>query len=143
PTGRERLAEAAVELLRYHVVRDIGRQVPQVLFVPEPELLRAALLDVLAHVVRQAKPGQSDALALALLLELLSRCLDTDGRRGNDPLELRIGLQQRLGLLRRVGRIVVPVRDLDELPVLLCLLLPLQVLELALGVLVPAVRRGR
>src|SRR5438876_640403 len=82
------------------------------------ELVRAPLLDVGAHLARKAESGQVHDAALVRLREYARRSRDADRGRGDDPLEVRIRLQQALRLLGRLGVVVVAVGDLDELHVL-------------------------
>src|SRR5205823_3363752 len=85
---RERLAELAGQLAGDDVVGDVGREIAELRLVPEAELVRAARLDVLAHVVREAEPGELHLAALVLLLELLRRGLDAHGGRSDDHLQV-------------------------------------------------------
>src|SRR6187402_347289 len=63
--GGERVTLVALDVTRHERVRGPGREGAKIGRVPERELRHGAVLDVLAHLVRGAEPGQCD-LALGV-----------------------------------------------------------------------------
>src|SRR4051794_34264392 len=103
----------------------LAGEIPHVLGDPELELLDGAVLDELAHLVREAESGQLDLALLRRGRQVAGRGRDAHGRRGDDALEVRIGLDQALRLLEGLLIVVVAIGDLHELDVLVLGLLEL------------------
>ena len=115
--GLERVALFTGDLALDQRLRRVGGEVAEVGRVPQRERGDGAVLDVLAHLVRRAEAGQCD---LALVLrgrEVARRSRDADRGGRDDALQLRVGLQQRRGLVERGLVVVVAVDGLDELDV--------------------------
>src|SRR6267378_5940025 len=66
--GLERLADLARDVTGRDRRDRVAREVPEILRVPERELLDRAVMDVLLHLARQAEPGEDN-----LVLELRVR----------------------------------------------------------------------
>src|SRR5690606_7774333 len=95
----ERVALGTGALAGNERVRGVRGEVSQLLRVPQRELGNGAVLDVLPHLPRRAETGQRD-LALRVRGRQVARSRgDTDGGRRHDALELRVGLQERGGLV--------------------------------------------
>ncbi|EGJ74193.1 putative rhamnose ABC transporter, rhamnose-binding protein [Streptomyces sp. Tu6071] len=104
--------------------------------VPQLEGVDRAVLDVRAHVVGGAEPGELDLALVLRAGEVLRRRLDADRGRRDDPLQPRVLLEEPLRLLERLLGVVVPVHDLDELDALVLRLLQLVLHEVDPRVLV-------
>ena len=89
--------------------RGVRRQVAEVLGVPERELLDGAVLDVVAHLVRRAEPGQRDLALRVRGRQVAGRSGDADRGGRDDALQVRVLLQQRRGLVERRLVVVVAV----------------------------------
>src|SRR4051812_39422156 len=138
PAGLELLALLAGDAAGLERRGSLTRQVADVLRHPELELLDGAVLDELAHLVREPEPGQLDLALLRRGREVTRGGGDAHRGRGDDALQVWIGLDQALGLLEGLLVVVVAVRDLHELDVLV-----LRVLQRVLHDLDPGVLVGR
>src|SRR3954468_17294738 len=136
--GLELLALLAADAPGHQRGGGLAGEVADVLRDPQLELVHGAVLDELAHLVREAEPGQLDLALLRRGREVARGGGDAHRGRGDDALQVRIGLDQALGLLEGLLVVVVAVRDLHELDVLV-----LRVLQRVLHDLDPGVLVGR
>src|SRR5215213_10051536 len=137
--GLELLALLAGDAPGYERCRGLAGQVADVLRDPQLELVHGAVLDVLAHLVREAEPGQLDLALLRRGRQVARGGGDAHRGRGDDALQVRIGLDQALGLLEGLLVVVVAVSDLHELDVLVLRVLQRVLHHLDPGVLVRCV----
>src|SRR3954463_179471 len=136
--GLELLALLAADAPGHERGGGLAGEVADVLRDPQLELVHGAVLDELAHLVREAEPGQLDLALLRRGREVARGGGDAHRGRGDDALQVRIGLDQALSLLEGLLVVVVAVRDLHELDVLV-----LRVLQRVLHDLDPGVLVGR
>src|SRR4051812_11527252 len=134
PPGGERLARLARDAARRERRGGLAGEVADVLGHPKLELVDRPVVDELAHLVGEAEAGQLDLALLRRLRQVARGGRDADGRRRDDALQVRIGLDQALHLLEGLLVVVVAVGDLHELDVLV-----LRVLERVLHDLDPRV----
>src|SRR3954454_10090109 len=78
PAGGERLARLARDAARRERRGGLTGEVPDVLGHPELELVDCAVLDELAHLVREAEAGQLDLALLRRLREIARGGRDAD-----------------------------------------------------------------
>ena len=121
----------------------LAGEVADVLGHPELELLDGPVLDELAHLVREAQAGQLDLALLRRGRQVARGRGDAHRGRGDDALQVRIGLDQALGLLEGLLVVVVAVGDLHQLDVLVLRVLQRLLHHLDPGVLVGRVRGRR
>src|SRR6185436_19500332 len=110
--GGERLADLALDVAGGEGRGCVAREVPEILGVPEREVLERVVEEVLLHLARQTEALKHDLALVLRVREVLRRGRDANGRRRLDALEVRIRLQHALRGLQRVLRVVVAV-DLD------------------------------
>src|SRR3954449_12144435 len=121
--GLELLALLAADAARDERRRGLPGEVADVLGHPQLELVHGAVLDVLAHLVREAEPGELDLALLRRRRQVARGRGHAHRGRGDDALEVRIRRQQPLRLLEGLLVVVVAVGDLHELDVLVLRLL--------------------
>src|SRR3954469_14443882 len=144
PAGLELLALLAGDAAGHERRGGLAGEEADVLRDPQLELRHRAVLDELAHLVRRAQPGELDLALLGRARQVAGGGRDADGGRGDDALQVGIGLDEPLGLLEGLLVVVVAVGDLHELDVLVGGLLQLLLHDLDPGVLVRRVgRRGQ
>src|SRR3954471_17454352 len=134
--GLELLALLAADAPGHERGGGLAGEVADVLRDPQLELVHGAVLDELAHLVREPEPGQLDLALLRRGREVARGRGDTHRRRRDDALEVRIRRQQALRLLEGLLVVVVAVRDLHELDVLVLRVLQCVLHDLDPGVLV-------
>src|SRR3954468_20708991 len=143
PAGGERLALLAGDAAGDERRRGLAGEGADALWHPELELVDGPVVHELAHLVREAEPGQLDLALLGRLREVPRGRRDPNRGRRDDALEVRIRREQALRLLEGLLVVVVAVGDLHELDVLVLRLLERVLHHLDPGVLVRRVRRGR
>src|ERR671914_1228107 len=109
PPGGELLTLRAGDAPGDQRRRGLAREIADVLGHPQLELLDGAVLYELAHLIREAQPGQLDLALLRRGREIARGCGDSDRRRRDDPLEVGVRLQQTLRLLEGLLVVVVAV----------------------------------
>src|SRR5215213_8509102 len=97
--GLELLALLAGDPARGERRGGLAGEVADVLGDPQLELVDRAVLDELAHLVREAEAGQLDLALLRRLRQVPRRRGDADRGGGDDAVEVRVGLDEALGLL--------------------------------------------
>ena len=132
--GGERLSLRAGDLPGGQRDRGVRRQLTEFARVPQLEGLHCAVLHVGAHVVRRPQARQQHLALVLRPVQVLRGRLDPDRGRRDDPLQVRVLLQQPLRLLERHLRVVVAVGDLHQLHVR-----ELRLLQLVLHVADPRV----
>src|SRR4051812_40260295 len=105
----ERLTGLARDDARGEVHGRDPRQRAELARIPELEALNRAVLDELAHLVRRAETGQLDLALVLGTLQVARGGRDAHGGGGDDALEIRVGLQETLGLLEGLLVVVVAV----------------------------------
>src|SRR5215212_1533739 len=113
--GRKGLPDLPRDRAGGVVDRRVGREEAEVGRVPELEALDRAVLDVLAQRVGRSEARELDLAAVLRRVEDGGRGRDPDGGRRDNPLQVRVLLQEALRDLRRDRRVVVAVHDVDEL----------------------------
>ena len=98
PGHGERLAGGAGDLALDQLVGDVIGEVAKVRDAPQAEDRGRAVLDERAHVVREPEAGHLDRVGLAGSRDHLGRREDADRGRRDDDLEVRVRLEQALGL---------------------------------------------
>src|SRR5918992_2512885 len=96
--GGELLALLAGDAARDERGGGLAGEVADVLGHPQLELVDRPVLDELAHLVREAEPGELDLALLGRGREVAGGGRDADGGGGDDALEVRIGLEEALRL---------------------------------------------
>ena len=115
--GGERVALLARDVAVDERVRGVRREVPRSAGFHSANSVDGAVVDVVTHLVRRAQTGQRD-LALGVRGRQVARSSrDADRGRADDALEVRVGLQQRRGLVERRLVVVVAVDGVDQLDV--------------------------
>src|SRR3954447_8279647 len=143
PAGGELLALLAGDPPGDERRRGLAGEVADVLGHPQLELVDRPVLDELAHLVREAEPGELDLALLRRGRQVPRRRGHAHRRRRDDALEVRIRLDQALRLLEGLLVVVVAVGHLHELDVLVLGLLERLLHHLDPGVLVGRVRGRR
>src|SRR5665647_622622 len=115
--GGEGVALLAGDLTLDEGCGRVRGEVAEILGAPQRELGDGAVLDVLTHLVRGAQTGQEDLALGARRRQVASRSGDTDGRRGDDALEVRVSRQQTSCLVEGGLVVIVAVNDVYELDV--------------------------
>src|SRR3954451_17808844 len=139
PAGLELLALLAGDAAGHERRGGLAGEEADVLRDPQLELRHRAVLDELAHLVRRAQPGELDLALLGRARQVAGGGRDPDGGRGDDALQVRIGLDEPLRLLEGLLVVVVAVGDLHELDVLILRVLQRLLHHLDPGVLVRGV----
>src|SRR3954453_7690104 len=121
----------------------LAGEVADVLRHPQLELLDGAVLDELAHLVREPEAGQLDLALLRRRRQVPRGGGDAHRGRRDDALQVRVGLDQTLRLLEGLLVVVIAVGDLHELDVLVLRVLQGVLHHLDPGVLVGRVGRRR
>ena len=140
PPGLELLALRAGDAAGDERCGSLPREVADILGHPQLELLDRAVLDELAHLVREAQARELDLALLGRGREVPRGRGDAHRGRGDDALEVRIRLEQALRLLEGLLVVVVAVGGLDEFHVLVFGLLQRLLHDLDPRVLVGRVR---
>src|SRR3954470_21494041 len=109
PAGLELLALLAGDAPGHQRRGGLAREVADVLRHPQLELADRAVLDELAHLVRRAEPGELDLALLGRAGQVARVGGGAPRGRGDDALEVRIGLDEALGLLEGLLVVVVAV----------------------------------
>ena len=82
--------------------------------VPQRHSPAAATLDVFGHLAGQAQSGQSDLTAQVSVGKRLAGGGDTNGGRGDDALQIRVGLEETLGLVEALLPVIVTIDDCHQ-----------------------------
>src|SRR3954468_18407587 len=90
--GLELLALLAADATGHERRGGLAGEVADVLRNPQLELFHRAVLDVLAHLVREAEPGQLDLALLRRGRQIARGRGDAHRGRGDDAFQIRIGL---------------------------------------------------